>query len=175
MDIYFGTIGLFNLLGANELPRHQGFGCGQNACYAGLPASNKLLVMLFAGYIICWFIKEVTKMKIAVIGYSGSGKSTLSRKMADYYNIPVLFLDTVNFLPNWAERELEESKQIVWDFMQNESWVIDGKYRKLHQDERLKLADKIIFMNFRRITCLLRAYKRYIKYKNATRESMAEG
>ncbi|WP_334304908.1 AAA family ATPase, partial [Romboutsia sp. 1001216sp1] len=52
-------------------------------------------------------------MKIAIIGYSGSGKSTLARKLAKYYKAPVLFLDTVNFLPNWIERDRDEGRLIV--------------------------------------------------------------
>ena len=44
-------------------------------------------------------------MKIAVLGYSGAGKSTLARMLGEYYNIPVLHLDTVQFLPNWKIRD----------------------------------------------------------------------
>lgn len=114
-------------------------------------------------------------MKIAILGYSGSGKSTLARNLASYYKIPVLFLDTVNFLPNWAERERDEGRLIVWNFIQNDSWVIDGNYESFYQRERLEQADKIIFMNFPRRVCIYRAFKRYFKYKNTTREDMAKG
>lgn len=114
-------------------------------------------------------------MKIAIIGYSGSGKSTLAKKLGDYYKISVLFLDTVQFLPNWVERDRGESRTIVKDFMQNDSWVIDGNYNDFFQQERLEQADKVIFMNFSRINCFYRAMKRYFMNKNKTRESMAEG
>ncbi|HSQ87556.1 DNA topology modulation protein [Romboutsia sp.] len=114
-------------------------------------------------------------MKIAILGYSGSGKSTLARHLAGYYKIPVLFLDTVNFLPNWVERDRDEGRLIVWNFIQNDSWVIDGNYEKFFQIERLEQADKIIFMNFPRRACIYRAFKRYFKYKNTTREDMAKG
>ena len=36
-------------------------------------------------------------MKIAIIGYSGTGKSTLARKLANFYKLPVLHLDSVHF------------------------------------------------------------------------------
>ena len=114
-------------------------------------------------------------MKIAVIGYSGSGKSTLSEYLGNKYNIPVLFLDTVQFLPGWRERDFDEGKKIVLDFMNNDSWVIDGNYRKYYRDERLEQADEIIFMNFNRITCFFRVYRRYRIYKGKSRVSMAEG
>lgn len=114
-------------------------------------------------------------MKIAILGYSGSGKSTLAKQLADYYEVPVLFLDTVQFLPNWVERDKAEGRSIVWDFMQNSSWVIDGNYNAFFQKERLEQADKIIFMNFPRRICIYRAFKRYFKYRNTTRESMTNG
>lgn len=114
-------------------------------------------------------------MKIALIGYSGSGKSTLAGILGLYYNIPVLYLDTVQFLPGWQERKDEEALMIVNDFMENNDWVIDGNYRKYLRDRRLEEADCIIFMNFTRVNSFYRVFKRYRKYKNKTRESMAEG
>jgi adenylate kinase family enzyme len=114
-------------------------------------------------------------MKIAILGYSGSGKSTLARQLSNYYKIPLLFLDTVQFLPNWVEREKNKGRSIVWEFMQNESWVIDGNYNDFYQKERLEQADKIVFLGFSRTVCLYRAFKRYFQYKNTTRESMASG
>ena len=40
-------------------------------------------------------------MKIAVMGYSGSGKSTLAKYLAGIYDIPLLYLDRVNFESDW--------------------------------------------------------------------------
>ncbi len=115
-------------------------------------------------------------MKICIIGYSGSGKSTLAKHLSTYYRIPALYLDTVHFLPEWVERNDEEARAMVADFMQqNKSWVIDGNYGKLLQKERLEEADQIIFMNFSRFHCIRRAYHRYRTHKNKTRESMAKG
>lgn len=115
-------------------------------------------------------------MKIAILGYSGSGKSTLAKELAAYYKAPVLFLDTVQFLPNWAERDQEEGRSIVFNFMQgNESWVIDGNYNGFLQKERLEQADRILLLTFPRWLCLYRALKRYFCNRNKTRESMATG
>lgn len=114
-------------------------------------------------------------MKIAIIGYSGSGKSTLAKKLSEKYNCPLLYLDTVNFESGWKERNREEAKKIVAEFMKNDSWVIDGNYYDFYEDKRLKEADKIIFMNFPRYVCFKQAFKRYLDSKNNVRESMAEG
>ncbi len=114
-------------------------------------------------------------MKIAVLGYSGSGKSTLAGKLSSLYDIPVLHLDTVQFVPGWAERDRDEARAMVRDFMRHASWVIDGNYTDFYQPERLEQADTILFLDFPRRVCLARAFKRYLQYKNTTRESMAEG
>ncbi|QQK07352.1 DNA topology modulation protein [Miniphocaeibacter halophilus] len=114
-------------------------------------------------------------MKIAVLGYSGSGKSTLSKYLSGKYGIPLLYLDTVQFLPNWEMRDREEARSLVLNFINKESWVIDGNYTSFFQEERLSLADKIIYMKFNRFSCLYRGFKRYLQFKNTTRDSMAEG
>ena len=66
-------------------------------------------------------------MKIAIVGYSGSGKSTLAKFLSEKLNLPVLYLDTVHWLPGWQERPKEETKAIVAKFLdENKGWVIDG-------------------------------------------------
>ena len=119
--------------------------------------------------------KQCKVMKIAIIGYSGSGKSTLAEIIGKKYSIPVLHLDKVNFLPGWVERNIDESRRIAEEFMKKDSWVIDGNYGKFFQKERLEAADRIIFLDFNRFSCLLRAYRRYIIHKGKTRSSAAEG
>lgn len=114
-------------------------------------------------------------MKIAILGYSGSGKSTLAKQLGIRLNIPVLYLDTVQFEANWTERDRDEALQITADFMRRESWIIDGSYESLLQKERLELADYILFLDFSRLNCLWRAYKRYRQYRNTCRESIAPG
>ena len=114
-------------------------------------------------------------MKIAIIGYSGSGKSTLAKNLGALYHIPVLYLDTVHFISNWQEREKTEALEMVEAFMEKPSWIIDGNYSHLNYNKRLEEADKIIFMNFPRRTCIKQAFKRYRENKGKSRESMADG
>lgn len=116
--------------------------------------------------------------KISVIGYSGSGKSTLAGFLSERLSVPVLYLDTVQFLPGWAERGREEKLAIVRGFLDSNAengWVIDGNYTKLEQERKLAESDLIVFLSFNRLSCFLRAYKRSRQYKNKTRPSMTEG
>ena len=114
-------------------------------------------------------------MKIAVMGYSGAGKSTLARALGERYGIPVLHFDQVHWAPGWQERNREEAHQLVREFMERPEWVIDGNYTNFEYDRRMSEADEIIFLDFPRITCFVRAWKRYFHYRGRTREDMGTG
>lgn len=115
-------------------------------------------------------------MKYLVMGHSGSGKSTLTKLISEIKHIPLLYLDCVHFESDWKARDDEQAKKIVKKFLNsNDSWVIDGNYFKFELEERVKQADVIIYLNFNRIECLIRAYKRYFKYKGKERESISKG
>ena len=78
--------------------------------------------------------------KIQIIGFSGSGKSTLAGILAERLSLPVLYLDTVYWLPGWKERSREKQSEILGKFLADhpDGWVIDGNYRKNHYDERME-------------------------------------
>ena len=115
-------------------------------------------------------------MKIAIIGYSGAGKSTLAEKLSNYYSIPKLHIDTLQFRPGWQDSDRDWMKTEMKNFLTNHSdWVIDGNYSWCYYEERMLKADQIIFLNFSPWTCLLRVFKRYLKYRGQVRKSMAAG
>lgn len=115
-------------------------------------------------------------MKIAVMGYSGSGKSTLARFLGERYGAPVLHLDTVQYLPDWAQRDKEEQRRIVGDFLDSrDAWIIDGNYSALFWERRLAEADRIVLLLFPRWICLWRVWRRYRTYSGRNRPDMADG
>ena len=117
-------------------------------------------------------------MKISIIGYSGSGKSTLAAHLGELYGLPVLHLDSVQFLPGWQDRPREERERMVAAFLdehEESGWVIDGTYSSLLPERRFDRSDRIIFLNFSRITCLFRVWRRYRTYRGRVRFSAAEG
>mgnify|MGYP000985583363 FL=1 len=115
-------------------------------------------------------------MKIAIIGYSGAGKSTLTEKLSHYYFIPKLHMDTLQFQPGWQDSDRDWMEAEMRNFLsEHTNWVIDGNYSWCYYEERMREADQIIFLNFSPWTCLLRAFKRYLKYRGQVRESMAAG
>lgn len=114
-------------------------------------------------------------MKIAIFGYSGSGKSTLAAFLGEQHQLPVLHLDTVQFIENWQERNRQEALQMVATFMAQDSWVIDGNYSKFYQERRLEEADHVILLLFSPFASLKRIIERRVKYRNTARPDMAEG
>jgi len=115
-------------------------------------------------------------MKIAILGYSGSGKSTLAKYISNEYNLPLLYLDTLHWLPGWKERDNDEEIKFMKDFLdKNESWVIDGNYSQILRERRLEEADMIIFLNFNRFSCLNRAIKRKKEFNGKSRDSLTPG
>lgn len=110
-------------------------------------------------------------MKIQIIGYSGSGKSTLAKMLSRYYQIPLLYLDSVQFYGEWCERSIEEQNKIVETFLDDhEDWVIDGNYGKV-APRRFQECDIMIFLDYSRFYCYRMAFFRYLKNKGKSRES----
>ena len=115
-------------------------------------------------------------MKITIIGYSGAGKSTLAENLSNYYSIPKLHMDTLQFQPGWQDSDRDWMLAEMKIFLtKHEAWVIDGNYSWCFYEERMQEADQIIFLNFSPWTCLFRAFKRYLTYRGKVRESMAAG
>lgn len=110
-------------------------------------------------------------MKIQIIGYSGSGKSTLAKILSDYYHIPLLYMDNVQFYGDWQERSQQQQNHIVEEFLNtHEDWVIDGNYGHV-APQRFQQCDMIIFLNYSRWYCFFMCLKRYFKYRGSHRES----
>ncbi|NEG72863.1 DNA topology modulation protein FlaR [Bifidobacterium ramosum] len=115
-------------------------------------------------------------MRISVIGLTGSGKSTLTRYCGEHYGIPSLYLDTVQFLPGWRSRPIDEQRAMVSRFLDDhESWVIDGNYTNLSYRRRLNDSDLIVVMLFNRWVRLRRVLMRLRTYHGRSRPSMTSG
>lgn len=115
-------------------------------------------------------------MKIAVIGYSGAGKSTLAAALGERLNLPVLHLDSIHFLPGWAQRDKTECLSLLEQTMAGNNWIIDGNYHNLLWERRMAEADHIVYLNFPRLLCLWRVVRRKWTYRGGqARPSAAPG
>lgn len=113
--------------------------------------------------------------RIMIIGFSGGGKSTLARKMGEILGIEPTHFDRLHWLPNWVESTREYKREMVKPVLERDRWIIDGNYRHIYWQERLELADTVIFIDVNRFTCLHQAWKRSRIYKGKTRPDMGEG
>jgi len=113
-------------------------------------------------------------MKIAVVGYSASGKSTFSKKLSQFYDIPVLHIDMIYFNERMTINDRHQTEDKILKMMQRDDWIIDGTYRYLAQ-ERLEHADHIFIFNMNRWTCFFGLLRRYFKYRKKQRDTMALG
>lgn len=112
--------------------------------------------------------------KIAVIGSSGAGKSTLSRQLGEMTDLPVYHLDVLHWKQNWVMMSNDEQVRIQSEVVKKPKWIIDGNYGSA-LDIRLKEADTIIFLDFKRSLCLYRVMKRAYQYRKKQRPDMTKG
>ncbi len=103
--------------------------------------------------------------RIAIIGLSGSGKSTFANKLGKKLNRPVIHLDKEYWTCDWKRRYTsDEWNKFSEDLINQDEWIIDGNYRST-MASRLNRADIIIFFDFPKWRCLLRAFIRIFNKK----------
>ena len=113
--------------------------------------------------------------RIMIFGFSGGGKSTLARKMGEILGIEPTHFDAIHWLPNWVESTREYKREVIKPILERDRWIIEGNYRHIYWQERLELADTVIFIDVNRFTCMYQAWKRSRIYKGKTRPDMGEG
>jgi len=113
--------------------------------------------------------------RIMVMGSSGSGKSTMAKRLGESTGLPVVHLDSISWSPGWVETPKDIFEAKLREAADRPAWIIDGNYRSWGLDYRLERADTVIFLDFSRCTCLLRALKRWVKYYGRTRPDLGEG
>ncbi len=99
--------------------------------------------------------------RILIVGSSGSGKTTLARELSKKLKLPIVYLDHLYWLPGRVHRPTEEFYALMMQACQQNGWIMDGNsIRSLAG--RIPFADKIIFIDVPRRTCMWRVIKRAI-------------
>lgn len=112
--------------------------------------------------------------KIIVIGSGGAGKSTLARRIGDALGIEVIHLDKLYWKPNWTKTPKDEWRETVERELSKIEWVMDGNFGGT-METRIAACDTVVYLDFPRVICLYRAFKRVLTYYNRTRPDMGEG
>ena len=86
--------------------------------------------------------------RIAIIGNAGGGKSTLARKIGQAFDLPVTHVDSIQYRGDWQRTEAAECNQILEVAAQADRWVIDGFGSDVLIEQRIKIADTVVFVDF---------------------------
>ncbi len=112
--------------------------------------------------------------RVLVIGCCGAGKSTFSRKLREITGLPLYPLDRYYWKPNWVEPDKSEWERVVTRLIARDEWIIDGNYSGT-LEMRINRSDTVIWLDFPRLLCLLRALKRIAFSGRNERPDMADG
>ncbi|GIO23240.1 AAA family ATPase [Oceanobacillus sp. J11TS1] len=102
--------------------------------------------------------------RIIIIGSPGAGKSTLSTQIAQIGNIPLLHLDSIQWIDNETNASQATFDAKLKEEIKKDQWVIDGNYART-LELRMKRAEMVIWLDLPRSVCLYRILKRYVKNK----------
>lgn len=114
--------------------------------------------------------------KILVFGRSCAGKSSTASLLGKKLHLPVFHMDKLFWLPGWVERPKPEMAVDVEKILvTHDEWVIDGNYKKVALESRIRAADLIIILDFNPFVCTFRALRRRLLHHNKTRPDMGQG
>jgi len=114
-------------------------------------------------------------MKIVVVGNIAGGKTELSRHLARAHQVPLIHVDSVQFLPGMKIRPLNETRDVLKSMTDQEHWLIDG-YGPLDLiEKRFQMADFVVFVDFPIWRHYWWCTKRQLKNLWSRREELPEG
>ncbi|MDX7998963.1 AAA family ATPase [Xenorhabdus sp. Reich] len=95
--------------------------------------------------------------RICIMGPSNSGKSTLANAISRKCGFKAIHLDQLFHLPNtnWQERSADEFILLHDMAIEQESWIIDGNYKRC-LPQRLARATGVILLDISTSSSLLR-------------------
>ncbi len=112
--------------------------------------------------------------RIMIIGCGGSGKSTLATGLGRRLALPVHHLDRLFWQPGWKETPKDEWRRVQEELCAQPEWILDGNYGGT-MEVRFSSADTLIFLDLARMSCLVGAVRRFLRFRGSSRRDMTEG
>jgi adenylate kinase family enzyme len=91
--------------------------------------------------------------RIIVIGCPGSGKTTFAKRLAELAKLPIYHLDAIWHKPDKTHIPREEFDGRIREIFNEESWIIDGNYRRTIE-MRVEAADTVFLFDLPKEVCL---------------------
>lgn len=117
---------------------------------------------------------QLKHKRILIIGSSGAGKSTLSKTLSEKWDLPLIHLDALYWNEGWIPTPKAEFREKIQAELENDKWIIDGNFGSTLELRALH-ADLIVFLDFSRVLCTYRVFKRAWIHRGKTRPDMAPG
>jgi adenylate kinase family enzyme len=111
--------------------------------------------------------------RVLVIGSPGSGKTRLTTRLAEQLGLPAVFLDVHYWKPGWQASDPATWRQRVSELAENSEWIMDGNFSETF-DLRMPRADTLVWLDFRRATCLRRVLTRTLKDYGRSRPDLPD-
>lgn len=90
---------------------------------------------------------ETSPRKILLVGNIAGGKTRLSHRLAEIYSLPLIHVDSIQFLPGMKIRPLDETRKKLSEVTGQEQWIIDGHGPLDQIQSRFDAADRIVFVD----------------------------
>lgn len=97
--------------------------------------------------------------RICIIGRPGCGKSTFAQELHATTGLPLYHLDRYFFSAGWAEAPYEQFLAQQREFVNQDSWIIDGNSLQ-SLELRYARAQVCLYFNHSPLLCTLRLFKR---------------
>jgi adenylate kinase family enzyme len=112
--------------------------------------------------------------RILVVGISGTGKTYAAERLAQKFNLPVTYLDSIFWKENWKEEDEALVKSKIKKLINANEWVIEGYIEPLGK-ERVQQAELVIYLDYSGISAVLGGLDRRKQFRGKVRPEMPAG